>query len=147
MPLATFVNAADLETWADRLDAQSLLPLLVRRLILATSDRITRIGFRAGEGVQLPGWDGTVVAETGNAFVPEGNSAWELGSGQDVRRKGDDDYRKRTRIRVALIQLMLRLSSSHHGAGQEKRHGRLSAKRRKYGAMFEYTTATTWRHG
>jgi DNA-binding transcriptional ArsR family regulator len=96
MPIATLIDATDLEAWADRRDAQSLLPMLVRRLILATTDRITRIGFRAGEGVQLSGWDGTVAAEAGNAFVPTGISAWELGTNQNVQRKASEEYRKRT---------------------------------------------------
>src|SRR5205814_324317 len=97
MPIATLVNATDLEAWADRRDAQSLLPMLVRRLILATTARVTKIGFRSGEGVQLPGWDGTVAAEAGNAFVPTGTSAWELGTNQNVRSKAIEDYAKRTK--------------------------------------------------
>src|SRR2546425_1000252 len=52
MPPVTFVDATDLETWAGRLDSQSILPQLIRRLILATGKQITRIEFRAGEGVQ-----------------------------------------------------------------------------------------------
>ena len=42
----TLANAADLIQWANRLDAQGLLPKLIRRLILATSSEITRIGLR-----------------------------------------------------------------------------------------------------
>ena len=65
-----FADATDLEQWADRRDAQAFLPQLVRRLILATVNRVTRIEFRAGEGVQFPGWDGLVVTDKGNPFVP-----------------------------------------------------------------------------
>jgi hypothetical protein len=35
--------------------------------------------FRAGEGVQLSGWDGLVSVKTENAFVPDGASGWEMG--------------------------------------------------------------------
>jgi hypothetical protein len=68
----------------------------VRRLVLATNDRVSKIGFRSGEGVQLPGWDGIVIAELGNAFVPNGTSVWELGANRDPRSKANEDYKKRT---------------------------------------------------
>jgi hypothetical protein len=35
--VAALANAADLTQWANRLDAQGLLPKLIRRLILATA--------------------------------------------------------------------------------------------------------------
>src|SRR5581483_3257965 len=90
------VDATDLVHWADRRDAQALLPELVRRLVFATGQRVTRASFRSGEGVQLPGWDGVVVAEGAGPFVPPGLSGWELGVGRDTKRKADEDYRKRT---------------------------------------------------
>jgi hypothetical protein len=93
MPI-TFINATDLTSWADRRDAQGILPQLIRRLI-ATVDGIERIGFRAGEGVQLGGWDGVVVARAGNAFVPEGASYWELSTQKNVKQKADADYEER----------------------------------------------------
>jgi hypothetical protein len=91
----TLVNATDLERWADRRDAQQLFPQLVRRLVLATGQRVSRASFRSGEGVQLPGWDGVVTAEENSPFVPAGVSGWELGTGSDSRRKAEEDYRKR----------------------------------------------------
>ena len=95
-PIATFVDATDLVVWADRLDAQAFLPALVRRLILATTTQVSRVGVRSGEGVQLAGWDGIVIAEAGNAFVPEEASVWEMGTNQNPRQKAQDDYEKRT---------------------------------------------------
>ena len=95
-PIATFVDATDLVAWAGRRDAQAFLPKLVRRLILATTSKVSRVGARSGEGVQLTGWDGIVIAEAGNAFVPEGASAWEMGTNQNPRQKAQDDYKKRT---------------------------------------------------
>lgn len=96
MPNVMLVNASELETWADRRDAQSLLPRLVRRLIIATGARVTHIAFRADEGVHLGGWDGLVVTEACNAFVPDGRSGWELGTSVDIRRKAEEEYHKRT---------------------------------------------------
>jgi len=94
--LPTLADAADLAQWANRLDAQGLLPKLIRRLILATSSDITRIGVRSEEGIRYPGYDGIVEAGKGNAFVPTGLSAWEMGVNQDPKGKAESDYTKRT---------------------------------------------------
>jgi hypothetical protein len=58
---------------------------------------VTRIGFPAGEGVQLEGWDGIVGAEDGTAYVPQGMSAWEMGTNRNIKGKADEDYEKRRR--------------------------------------------------
>lgn len=89
------VTGTDLNIWANRRDAQGALPQLVRRLIHATVGRVLRIGFPAGDAVQMGGWDGIVVVEEGNAFVPDGRSVWELGTNRDVKGKADGDYEKR----------------------------------------------------
>jgi hypothetical protein len=91
------VDGTDLNSWANRRDAQSVLPQLLRRLIHATVERgrILRIGFPSGEGVQLGGWDGIVAVGQGNAFVPDGVSAWEMGATAAVKGKADGDYAKR----------------------------------------------------
>src|SRR5665213_3915533 len=72
-----YVDATELARWAERRSAQSELPRLVRRLILS-SGKPSEIAMRAGEGVQLPDWDGIVIARGGHAFVPEGQSAWAV---------------------------------------------------------------------
>jgi hypothetical protein len=73
-----------------------MLPRVLRRLVHATVARVERIGFPAEEGVQLGGWDGIVRVQTGNAFVPDGDSVWELGSNRNVKGKADGEYRKRS---------------------------------------------------
>ena len=90
----TLVDGTDLDSWANRRDAQSQLPQVVRGLIHATVDA-SRVEFRAGEGVQLAGWDGIVAAEQGNAFVPDGASGWELSTAKDVKTKADHGYETR----------------------------------------------------
>src|SRR5688572_12312882 len=97
MKHALFVDATDLGVWAGRRDAQSDLPLVVRRLLQATLDQASRIDFPAGEGVQGEGWDGIVEAQVGNALVPAGVSAWEMGVGTKIKEKADADYKKRTK--------------------------------------------------
>ncbi len=95
--LPRLANAADLTQWANRLDAQGLLPKLIRRLILATAGDITRIGVRSEEGIRYSGFDGIAEVGKGNAFVPTGLSVWEMGVNQDPKGKADDDYIKRTK--------------------------------------------------
>lgn len=103
MKAPTFVNGSDLVSWAARLDAQSNLPLLLRRLVHGSIHPIRRIGFPAGEGVQHGGWDGIVVVDKGNAFVPDGTSAWELSTRRDVREKANEDYKKRSQNPLGIV--------------------------------------------
>lgn len=89
------VDATDLDAWAERRDAQELLPRLVRALLHATPG-VSRISVRAGEGVGVPGWDGRADGGPGTGCVPAGPSGWEMGTGADPRAKAQSDYRKRT---------------------------------------------------
>jgi hypothetical protein len=95
MALETLIKATDLTQWANHLDARGRLPLLLRRLIHATTLDIQRIGFPAEEGIQTPGFDGYLIVDKGNAFVPDGCSVWEMGANTDIRGKADSDYEKR----------------------------------------------------
>lgn len=52
-----WITSTDIKQWADRRDAQSILPELVARLIRATASNITQIRFPAGDAVHLTGWD------------------------------------------------------------------------------------------
>ena len=89
-------DATDLAAWADRREAQSVLPRLVGRLIRATGAGVTKPHVRAGEGVQLPGWDGVVHADEGSPFVPAGASEWEMSVAKRPKTAADDNWTKRT---------------------------------------------------
>lgn len=99
----TLATATDLVAWADRLDARSCLPRLVRRLLLASDANVRPVGFRADEGVDLGGWDGVTHAEHGDVLVPPGNAGWELTVRADTKRKADQGYRDRLRDTAALV--------------------------------------------
>jgi hypothetical protein len=71
------VSAKDIERWAAAHDAQGELPRLVRRLAMQAGS-ITAIAFPAGESVSRPGWDGQLLGEDGDAWVPAGRSLREL---------------------------------------------------------------------
>ena len=88
-------DASELSNWADKPEARNQLPQLLRQLILATSHP-TRIEFASGSSVDLPGWDGALEVETGNAWVSAGSSHWEMGVGKSPKKKADEDYKKRT---------------------------------------------------
>ena len=91
-----WVTAQDLQLWAGRLDCESTLPELVRRLVHATIAAPDRVAFPSGESVQTGGWDGIVQVQTGNEYVPDGWSGWELSKRGDIKAKADEDYDKRT---------------------------------------------------
>ena len=82
--------------WADRIDAFSTLPVLVRRLIDQTNDQVVDLQMRTDEGVRLRGYDGFSRASRGTPFVPMGPAVWEMGTDQRPEPKATDDYDKRT---------------------------------------------------
>ena len=53
------------------------------------------LGFPAGEGVAVGGWDGTARTVEPTAHVPQGLSLWELSVERAVGAKADRDYAKR----------------------------------------------------
>lgn len=89
------VGRDDLLSWADTPPSKSEFPRLIRRLIQETSPIATRLGFPAGSGVALTGWDGSVDAPLATSFVPHGKSVWELSVDSSPGTKADKDYGKR----------------------------------------------------
>lgn len=91
-----WIDTADIRQWANRLDSQGALPLLVRKLIRATANNIKSIHFPSGENISLGGWDGILNTSEATEHIPDGLSLWEFGTNKDVKGKADDDYDKRT---------------------------------------------------
>jgi hypothetical protein len=90
-----WIDAKDLENWAERRDCQEILPLLIRRLIRVTVDEITSISFPSGEGIVYPGWDGKLESRKETEYIPLGLSVWELSTQKNVKVKAEEDYVKR----------------------------------------------------
>ncbi len=88
-------NQSHLLLWADSIAARGEFPRLVRRLILETGKGVVQLGFPAGEGTSVGGWDGTVRTTDATAFIPHGLSLWELSVESSVGTKAESDYRKR----------------------------------------------------
>ena len=92
------ITADELMSWANSRVSQGELPELIRRLIHSTipSSDISRAGFLAGNSIGLPDWDGVLETSAGNAWVPEGESRWELSCQKNPASKFEEDYQKRT---------------------------------------------------
>jgi len=97
MRCPTWVTASEIDGWAESIAARTLLPELIRRLVLATVERsnLERINFPAGEEVQRRGYDGTTSAKVATTFVRQGISGWELSCDSDPRGKANQDYKNR----------------------------------------------------
>ncbi|MFN0106472.1 MAG: hypothetical protein ACKV2U_30820 [Bryobacteraceae bacterium] len=91
-----WVNATDIKLWAGRLDSQSLMPELLRRLVFASIHNPHRVEFPSAESVQSGGWDGISEVSEQSTFVPFGPAGWELGTKKHVKAKADSDYEKRS---------------------------------------------------
>jgi hypothetical protein len=91
------VTAKNITNWTENNSrrAQDTLPLLVRKLVLASTNS-SAIRFPAGDNIAHRGWDGILDTTQSNAFVPCGHSVWELSTEKDVERKADEDYSKRS---------------------------------------------------
>lgn len=50
----------------------------------------------SGSSVRLPGWDGLLEVERGNAWAPSGVSGWEFSCDKKITTKANNDYEKRT---------------------------------------------------
>ena len=90
-----WIEAEDLKNWALRRDSQEYLPLLIRRLIRATVNKIDSINFPAGDSIVYPGWDGRLESREKTEFIPKGLSLWELSTRKDIRIKAQKDYQER----------------------------------------------------
>ena len=96
-------DASEIHNWSDTTDAENKLPDIVRRLILDTlSKPPIRIDMPSGSSVRLPGWDGLLEVGSGNAWVPSGDSGWELSGNKKVAGKANEDYDKRTKDPLGL---------------------------------------------
>ena len=92
-----WIHALDLDRWADTLDARATLSEVVSALVRASASEITSIRFPTGDSAQLPGYDGRLVAAGSKPYVPDGESVWEFGTGEDYLKKANEDYDRRTK--------------------------------------------------
>lgn len=97
-PELVSVKARQISEWAcGNVDSRRELPVLVRRLVHSTGHSVRRADFPGYDNGEQPGWDGWIEADEATAWIPSGESGWEFGTGANVRRKAEDDYRSRLR--------------------------------------------------
>ena len=90
-----WIDTSDIKLWASKPSSKADLPLLISRLIRATTTKITNMSIPKGKSTFRGGWDGFVNASEGTEFVPEGVSLWEFGTTGDAKGKAGGDYKKR----------------------------------------------------
>jgi hypothetical protein len=89
------VSSIDIVAWAETISARYMFPQLVRMLVRATAASNAVVDFPTAEDAQRPGWDGIVENPEQSAYVPAGNSGWELSTDGNPQIKADQDCQKR----------------------------------------------------
>ena len=101
VPLASMVVSVGLvrrhhiKGWADQADSRFGLAELVLRLVEETAGGPVEAEFALDEGADLDGFDGTVQADVGARWVPNGRSVWELSTEREVGTKANKDFDNR----------------------------------------------------
>jgi len=90
-----WITFQHLELWAGTFDARAQLSQLVSDLIRASATEISQIRFPSGDASQMPGWDGHLISEGMQPYVPEGESGWEFGTSENILKKANEDYESR----------------------------------------------------
>jgi transcriptional regulator with XRE-family HTH domain len=93
-----WIEIADLEDWANRRNAQEVLPELICRLIRADRGLAAELRIPSGDGISMKGWDGQCRVETiDSTYVPAGTSGWEMSVQKaDISGKATEAYQART---------------------------------------------------
>ena len=86
-------DATQLSVWADRTEARTVFPRLVRRLLAATSG-VEALTGRAGEGVGLGGWDAEATLREATPWLPEGDLRFEFGVSKRPAAEGAGGLRE-----------------------------------------------------
>ena len=95
IPKILTMKANDIHTWAQKLEARQLLPVLLRKLIRSTGQDLSRVDFPGYDRAEQKGWDGVVESEVATPWIPRGKSCWELSTQANPNRKAKSDYEAR----------------------------------------------------
>lgn len=76
-----WITASEIDAWTKREPrrAQELLPKLVIKLILSSTNSIEDFCFPFGKSIQYAGYDGFLNCGEQTNFFPQGQSVWEFG--------------------------------------------------------------------
>ena len=96
IPSPLTIKARQIEDWAGgNIEARTLLPVLLRKLIHSTCSNLRDVDFPGYDNGQRKGNDGYVVSEIQTPWIPEGKSYWEFGVTQNPKSKAESDYNER----------------------------------------------------
>lgn len=95
------ITATDIDHWASRIEARTLLPVLLRRLVHADTDAGTKVDFPGYDAGERKGWDGLTEAPYAGHWVPAGRTGWELSVSGDLPGKPNRDFQARAKAAVA----------------------------------------------
>ena len=90
------IEKSDLKTWADRYESKGNFPLLISKLVFATAPLSARLDIPSGSSSFLGGWDGVVISDIAQSYIPQGTSLWEIGTDLKITDKAEREYIKRT---------------------------------------------------
>lgn len=90
------IKANDIIEWVnDNLSARARLPVLLRTLVNSTGANLEIVDFPGNDDSQRKGTDGIVKAQSGNQWIPKGESIWEFGVDKIPKKKADHDFEAR----------------------------------------------------
>ncbi len=90
------VTRDDIEGWVERFDSKGFFPILMAKLVRATTPKSTQVDFPSGSAVFIGGWDGIVNCEAKTSYVSEGISLWEFGTEEKPAIQAERNYKNRT---------------------------------------------------
>ena len=92
------ITADYLNSWpdSDARDAQENFPRLIRRLLHETPG-ISEVSVRAGNGVNVPGYDGVAQSDEPVSVLPSGSLIFEFGTDKKIASKASEDFHKRAK--------------------------------------------------
>lgn len=92
------IKSHQIEDWVDKkIDARSLLPVLLRKLVHSTGSGLTEVNFPGYDNSQRHGADGQVCSDTATPWIPKGISHWEFGTDKNINKKAESDYLAKTK--------------------------------------------------
>lgn len=91
-----WITSINISNWAPQHNCKGQLPLMVRNLVHATAKGLLSIEMPFGDDIYTGGWDGIVVTQDDDTYVPSGVTLWEFGAEKDTKGKADRDYEKRS---------------------------------------------------
>lgn len=91
------LDRSQMEQWADTYNAKGDFPLLIQKLVYASTPELTKCNIPFGSAVNMGGFDGEVESAKGSAYIPKGKCILEFGTNKDFKTKAEKDYTTRSK--------------------------------------------------